>query len=202
MIISPFQSLVDEILIKLGAKASLVFVQSTTQTVASALGLKLDISVPLVDLRPPAVVGLVYVNDKYLNNGFTDSEIQFILAHECAHIFNNHLISRLFWNVLEKVAKGEKNENYDMVELIKALLALTSTQHLPPNAITLRNQEYEADEIAVRLTGDLESAMSCLKKLVGNNMDNPSHAWELFDTAVPAMNMGQRIDELRRRILG
>ena len=68
---------------------------------------------------------------------------------------------------------------------------------MPPNAETLRNQEYEADRVAVSITGDLTSATTCLSKLVGNNMNAPSHIWELFDKAVPAMTMGERIEVLR-----
>ena len=37
-----------------------------------------------------------------------------------------------------------------------------------------------------------------LSKLVNNNMNAPSHVWELFDKAIPAMKMGERIESLRR----
>ena len=74
-----------------------------------------------------------------------------------------------------------------------------SKSNLPPNAVTLRDQEYEADELATKEIGDLNVAISCLKRLVGNDLKQPSHTWELFDNEVPAMTMEQRIEELKRR---
>jgi hypothetical protein len=76
----------------------------------------------------------------------------------------NHLISKVGWDALESVLRGDKDKNYNVVEFIKAILALVSPNLLPPNAEALRDSEYEADEMAVRLvTGDLKNAISCLK---------------------------------------
>lgn len=194
MNIQQMQMTVDQIFSRLGTKTTLVLVKNTNNTIAGAIGLK--IIKPLLGFEPPSVGGIVLINEKSLK-GFTDQEIQFILAHECSHIFNNHIVSKLFWNLLEKILKGEQNENYQLIEILKAFLALVSPSHLPPNAENLRNQEYEADHLAVSITGDLSSAISCLSKLVGNDMNAPSHTWELFGSVVPAMTMGQRLDALR-----
>ena len=194
------QSNVNQIFAAMGAQTNLVFVRPIKTTIAAAVGVKLNETVTILGLNSPAVGGFIYVNEKILNKSFTDSEIDFILAHECAHIFNNHTIATLFWNLFEKALKGEKNENYELIEIIKIGFVILSKSHLPPNAETLRDQEYEADRIAVSITHDLTSAVSCLSKLAGNNMNAPSHMWELFDKALPAMKMGQRIEALRRNM--
>ena len=185
---------VYQLLYRMGAQNVLVILVPTDKTIASTIGLTLY--EPFLGLNPPSVGGVIYVNEKVLKH-LTDNEIRFILAHECAHIFNNHAIATAFWHYLEKIVKGDNNENYDVIEFIKFILAIGSKSKLPPNAETLRNQEYEADRIAVNLTGDLSSAISCLVKLCGNDMNSSSHTWELFGKAVPAMSMGDRINALR-----
>ena len=96
-------------------------------------------------------------------------------------------------------AKGPKQENKVIVEIIKGALALISPDRLSPPAISLRDNEYEADNIAVRMTGDIQSAISSLTKLSGDgNLNNSSHTWELFDIEIPAMTLKQRIAQLRR----
>lgn len=191
------QNTVDNIFITMGVRTNFVSVQSTRDTIASTIGVKVNDIISALGFEPPAVVGIININEKILSKGFTDSEIRFILAHECSHIFSNHVISTLFWNMLENTFKGEKKENREIVELLKVGFVVLAKSHLPPNAETLRNQEYEADKMAVSITEDVGSAISCLSKLGGNNMDAPSHTWELFDSAIPAMTMGQRIEILR-----
>lgn len=188
---------VDDIFSTMRIKTNLVSVQSTRDTIASTIGVKINDVIFTLGFESPVVIGIIYVNEKILGKGFTDPETQFILAHECSHIFNNHVISKLFWNVLENTLKREQKENHQIIELLKVAFVLLSKSHLPPNAETLRNQEYEADRMAVSITRDIESAISCLSKLVGNNMNAPSHTWELFDSIFPAMTMGQRIEVLR-----
>lgn len=205
MNINDMQNTVNGIFVTFGVQTNFVFVQSAKKTIASTIGLKSNSGlVDLLGFKPPTVAGIIQVNNAYLSKRkFTDSEIYFILAHECSHIYNNHVISTLFWNLLEKYLKGEKNENYFIIELVKAALALQSKNRLPPNAETLRDQEYEADKIAVlTITHDLDSAISCLTKLVDGNLDLSSHIWELFDKARPAITMRERIEVLRRNVSG
>lgn len=203
MQINEMQNIIYEMFAIFGIQTNFVFVRSTKKSVAGTIGLKPNVGlVEFLGFKPQAVIGIIQVNDKYLSKKkFTDSEIRFILAHECSHIYSNHIISTLFWNLLETYLKGEKNENYLVIELAKTLLALMSKSGLPPNAETLREQEYEADKITVlSLTHDLESAVSCLTKLVDGDLDKPSHIWELFGQVVPAMTMRQRIETLRRNV--
>lgn len=194
MNVQQMQNEVNQILSSLGARTLLVYVKPIRKTVAAAVGAKINGTILGFDVP---VVGFIYVDEKLLNRGFTDSEVRFILAHECVHIFYNHAITTAFWHIIEQALKGDNNENYQVVEILKLLLALTSKSKLPPNAETLRNQEYEADNMAVNITSDLFSAISCLKKLSENNMNAPSHNWELFGKAVPAMTMRERITTLQ-----
>ncbi|MGB7953059.1 MAG: hypothetical protein WCF23_03690 [Candidatus Nitrosopolaris sp.] len=77
---------------------------------------------------------------------------------------------------------------------------MTSPDFLPPKVLLLRSQEYEADAFAVRyITHDLSTASSCLRKLFGDNLNGPSHEWELIGLPLPAMTVQQRIDELHGR---
>jgi len=103
---------------------------------------------------------------------------------------------------LEQILKGEKNENYQIVELLKILLGVFSKDGIPPNAVTLRDQEYEADALAVSITGDLSSAISVLTRLADGDLKNPSDTWELFGMQMPAMTLEERITELKKRYIG
>ena len=100
--------------------------------------------------------GTIYVHIKSLRH-FTSAEIKFILAHESCHILKNHLVSKIAWNIIEQLVKGlVRSQNVAIVELVKAALALMSRDHLPPNARSLRDNEYEADCVAVKMTGDIQ----------------------------------------------
>ena len=145
--------------------------------------------------------GIILINLDYLyQQQFTEKEVQFILAHEIAHIYKNHSLNTLMWNIIERILK---NLDYDaplIVETFKGFLALLSPNNLPPNAEDLKNNEYEADLIALNyVTGDLRSAISCLQKLSNSDPNSPSHTWELFNLNLPAMTLKQRIEVLKER---
>ncbi len=191
------QNNIDKIFVGFGAQPVLVGLRATEDTVAGAVGLRFDLNIDnsLFQLRSP-VIGMIFVNENYLKS-FPDLEINFILAHECAHILKSHVLSKAFWTLLETIANGPRNENRAVVESIKLVLALGSRDYLPPNASSLRNNEYEADAIGVSITRNLRSAISCLTRLSGNKLDAPSHQWELFDIPIPAMTLRERIHQLK-----
>jgi hypothetical protein len=187
------QAYADKIMRQLGSTGGLLLVVDDKRTIAGTIGCQVNFG------ESSYHVGVILVNVDYCNANLTDRDMRFVLAHECSHIFKSHYISMLFWNLLEKYLKGERNENYELIEWIKLGYRLLSRDRLPPNAVSLRDQEYEADESAVNLTQDLNGAIDCLKKLVGYDLSKQSHGWELFDSIVPAMTMGERIAELERR---
>jgi peptidase M48-like protein len=63
------------------------------------------------------ITGTISSDRSYLHNYvFIYNEVKFILAHEGAHIFKNHLVATVFWYLIEQLAKGARNENYYSVE--------------------------------------------------------------------------------------
>lgn len=169
-------------------------INTKTSLIAGAFGINSTI-------WPINTKGIILINLDYLyQQQFTEKEVQFILAHEIAHIYKNHSLNTLIWNIIEQILK---NLDYDaplIVETFKGFLALLSPNNLPPNAEDLKNNEYEADLIALNyVTGDLRSAISCLQKLSNSDPNSPSHTWELFNLNLPAMTLKQRIEVLKER---
>lgn len=133
---------------------------------------------------------------------FSTKEIEFILAHECIHIFRDHSWSERLWKNVKVVAKGPANEFALIVEFASFAAPfveiLLSPDHLPQYAKDLVRQEFEADVEAFQLvTGDSTSADSCLLKMAGGNLDSISHYWDLHDMQIRGMTMRQRIENLR-----
>lgn len=173
---------------------NVIVINTKTSLIAGAFGINSTI-------WPINTKGIILINLDYLyQQQFTEKEVQFILAHEIAHIYKNHSLNTLMWNIIERILK---NLDYDaplIVETFKGFLALLSPNNLPPNAEDLKNNEYEADLIALNyVTGDLRSAISCLQKLSNSDPNSPSHTWELFNLNLPAMTLKQRIEVLKER---
>jgi Zn-dependent protease with chaperone function len=196
MQIPVMRNTVYQIFSRLGFKNISVNVQPANKPVAWVLGIN-----PGEFLSLP-IMGTIFIDNKYLRqNAFAGAEILFILAHESAHIYRNHLITNAAWHILERAIKSADYRYPPVVEAFKGLLALLSPSKLPPNAEALRDNEYAADETAVKLiTGDLNSAVSCLRKLCQNNLDLSSHLWEYFDINMPVMTFRERIAELKHRV--
>ncbi len=173
---------------------NVIVINTKNSLIAGAFGINSTI-------WPINTKGIILINSDYLDQGqFTEKEIQFILAHETAHIYKNHSLNTLMWNIIERLLKNVDYNAPLIVETFKGLLTLLSPNNLPPNAEDLKNNEYEADMIALNyVTGDLRSAISCLQKLSNGDLNSPSHTWELFDLKLPAMALRQRIDVLKER---
>lgn len=173
---------------------NVIVINTKNSLIAGAFGINSTI-------WPINTKGIILINSDYLDQGqFTEKEIQFILAHETAHIYKNHSLNALMWNIIERLLKNVDYNAPLIVETFKGLLTLLSPNNLPPNAEDLKNNEYEADMIALNyVTGDLRSAISCLQKLSNGDLNSPSHTWELFDLKLPAMTLRQRIDILKER---
>lgn len=173
---------------------NVIVINTKNSLIAGAFGINSTI-------WPINTKGIILINSDYLDQGqFTEKEIQFILAHETAHIYKNHSLNTLMWNIIERLLKNVDYNAPLIVETFKGLLTLLGPNNLPPNAEDLKNNEYEADMIALNyVTGDLRSAISCLQKLSNGDLNSPSHTWELFDLKLPAMTLRQRIDVLKER---
>jgi len=173
---------------------NVVVINTKTSLIAGAFGINST-------LWPINTKGIILINlDELYQRQFTEKEIQFILAHETAHIYKNHSLNTLMWNIIERILKDIDYNAPLIVETFKGFLALLSPNNLPPNAEDLKNNEYEADLIALNyVTGDLRNAISCLQKLSKGDLNSPSHTWELFNLNLPAMTLKQRIDVLKER---
>jgi hypothetical protein len=90
-------------------------------------------------------------------------------------------------------------ENAPIVDIIRSLLAILSPDRLPPDAVTIRDQEYDADEIGLFITDDIVSAKSCLTKMSNGDLNSTSHFWDLMDKKHAIMSLGERIEILEKR---
>src|SRR5687767_8334184 len=140
MKISTLQRMANIILKRLGVTNVQVGVAHLGfNTIAAAAG----ITVSLPTWNNVTAIGIIHIKPNYLRF-FSNKEWGFIMAHECSHIFYSHSVSTLFWNLLEALLKGQRKENEAIVELVKALFVIFSPERLPPNAVTLRDNEYMA----------------------------------------------------------
>ncbi|MFB5599170.1 MAG: M48 family metalloprotease [Nitrososphaeraceae archaeon] len=173
---------------------NVIVINTKTSLIAGAFGINSTI-------WPINTKGIILINFDYLNQRqFTEKEIHFILAHEIAHIYKNHSLNTLMWDIIERLLKNVDYNTPVIVETFKGFLELLSPNNRPYNADDLKNNEYEADLIALNyVTGDLRNAISCLQKLSNGDPNSPSHTWELFNLDLPAMTLKQRIEVLKDR---
>lgn len=173
---------------------NVIVINTKTSLIAAAFGINSTI-------WPINTKGIILINlDELYQRQFTEKEIQFVIAHETAHIYKNHSLNTLMWNIIERLLVNLDYNSPLIVETFKGFLSLLSPNNLPPNAEDLKNNEYEADLIALNyVTGDLRSAISCLQKLCNGDQNSPSHTWELFNLDLPAMTLKHRIDILKER---
>ena len=197
--INILQNYVNNIFKHLGATSSNVTIIPTIYLSTSTIGLNPNI------IGLP-VKGTIYVNLNELAQ-FNETELLFILGHECIHIYNNHIWARTGWTILEEFFNGLDTKKIGTLDVIKTLYSLinglVSNNFLTPREATIRDQEYEADELSIKLIigqNNLQIAINCLNKLVNHNLNISSHEWKLFSTPIPIMSMGQRIKELQNRI--
>lgn len=94
---------------------------------------------------------------------------------------------------------GRDFEGGSIVELVKMLFAIFSPERLPPNALTLRNNEYAADATALRITNNIRAAKSSLVRICNGDLSSASH---LFDLAGKVMERRyQAYLRLRRKFI-
>lgn len=188
---SKLQNFANAFFFKLGNSRIQVSVQITDESkiIAGARGLKL-FNIP---------VGQIWVSKSFLQN-LPEDEAKFVIAHEVVHIDQNHLPA----TVLLKLPKAIIDElgKVDVRALGLSLLWdfiklwIRFQGGLPPEAAITKQQELQADVWAIFLTGNKTAAINCLKGLVNNNLDSPSHLWEIFDVKLPIMTMRERIGEI------
>lgn len=142
--------------------------------------------------------------DSRLIDIVTRDELKFVLGHEVVHIDQNHIVSNALFRLPKALLKALESDNED-ARTIRILWDLARTvQGLagekPIEAKVTRANEHQADIWSIWLNHDADAAISCLRKLVGGDLEQPSHTWEAFDYDFPAMTMRQRIEDIRRSL--
>ena len=191
------QSIAEEAMKKMGVTGQFLAVlpveDSITQ-VASALGVKVDIQPGIV-----WAVGIIFINKQKLDLVSTE-EWNFVMHHECAHIFRNDSIASLIFNIPELYAKyveivDKNNLPKLIIDLVKSWDILVN-QKKPMNAQLLRMQELEADKLAVKTMRNKKIAIQFFTRISNGNMNGSSHDFELFYQPYPALTWGERIAAL------
>lgn len=186
------QGRLDALAARLGAAGSAITVEVTADEAvwATAQGVTFPNGVP---------VGKIVVSTRLLRL-LTDAELEFVLAHELAHIWRNHLLATASFVVVRAILEDEAKRDPSLRGLLLLWdifkVGLFANGELPPDAASLKANEEEADLWAVSLTRNRDAAHSALKKLVGGDLSAPSHTWEVFKTEVPAMTVRQRLASL------
>jgi hypothetical protein len=108
MEINTLQQMANDILLRIGVTNIQVAVVTTGyDTIASTAGLYINFRPALDNVT---AIGVIHIQPNYLGY-FSNLEWRFILAHECSHIFHNHVVDTFFWQLLEKILKGSDNRN-------------------------------------------------------------------------------------------
>jgi len=141
---------------------------------------------------------------KTLTESLTREELDFVFVHELTHIVENHLIWRSLADLPQTYldAASTTDEDAKLVNMLvyAAKAVLVICKQLPPEAALTKAQEIGADVQSICLTGNLSAAISTLTKLVGNDLEQPSHTWEFLGVNLPMMTMRERINEIQRSL--
>jgi len=153
-------------------------------------------------LIPPNAQGDIVINLQYLiEKDFDLHEIFFILAHESMHIFLNHSLNRKIWEQVLKDLRGSENDpvRYAIVDILRVMSSIFSEQKVPLDVDSIMRDEFAADELAIRwVTKNPAKAISCLKKLVNQDLSTASHTWEFYGEGRTIMTMEVRINKLEK----
>ena len=187
------QGFVKRLFARLGCKLSIVAVEISTEDKILAGAQGVNFLIPF---------GKIKISRKLLDL-LSNTEIEWVLAHEVAHIYLNHLVGTVSFAVARALAEDEarKDTNFKMLlrvwDCFKLLTFVGGT--LPPSAALIKDQELDADALAVFLTRNKASARSALLKLTGNKPGVASHTWEVLSMPLPVMTIRERLSALHIR---
>ena len=147
---------------------------------------------------PGAPVGLIAIDSEFIKC-FDSNEIKFILAHEYSHIQRNHTSVKALGIVGANLVR-------DYINTIKDS-TLRNITHIAFEALSAKlnvefqkSFELEADSNAVRLTGNKQSGINTLNKIVESSpnisLDTPSHYIEKGGVYYPIVTYGERLVNL------
>jgi len=190
----------DEILLKLGYDRNFVIVEILDDLKFPAFSIGINIEYP---------IGKIQLCNELIEK-LTIDELKFVIAHECIHIVKNHLIFDIekIYNLIKSMLETLSLIFFDSLYLGFILLKIKDIidiicyvifKILPFHVEITKEQEIQADIEAIIITKNKTSAISCLKKIANDDLDAPSHTWEVLNVKFPVMTMRERIDEILRR---
>jgi Zn-dependent protease with chaperone function len=197
-IVESLQCTVDAVLRALGIERHSVKVQvvGNKSLLAAARGVNLS-NYPIGEVLVNASI-----TDSQTPPCLSKDELNFVLAHEVVHIFYNHLpisfLANLPGTALDALAALDEDAVWLklLVEFVKVIP--TFFGGLPPEASLTKDQELQADVLAICLRGNRTAGVGALKKLVNYNLNEPSHQWETLGVKLPVMTMNERLMEIHR----
>jgi|Deesub1362B_J571_1020462.scaffolds.fasta_scaffold00003_188 Zn-dependent protease with chaperone function len=190
-----FQRYINRVFKTLGAKESSVKLSiiKDSSPIAKASGAK------VMD----TTYGFITISTKIIDLLDFD-EIKFVLAHEATHIYMNHLPIRLFSDLIRGSVYSLAYRYPPAVIAIFASEALKYLQYTagssPAEAGLTKSQEIQADLWGIIITGNKSKSVSALLKLANNDLDRPSHLWEVLGVKLPVMTVRERIRLIEERI--
>ena len=198
MQIQEMQIEVNKFLESLNVDMRVINVTNCRDDIAKAIGLYINGTIPVVNLKVNAAFGNVSVNKDYLNRTLTYDEQRFVLAHETSHIYLNHVVPRTIDRFIDQLIR---NCNRDVQAFLNRAKVFLYLLNIPlPLSVIAKEQEIAADVRAISLTGNENAAISCLTKLVNGNLDDYSHTWETLGVKMPVMTMKECIQEIKGRL--
>lgn len=131
----------------------------------------------------------IILGDTLVDN-FTQDEIEYVFAHELGHYANKHIGKLIITSTLStfiglfltaKLYEGTLgwfgySNVYDLAALPLLVLYLSIYGFIttPINSILSRKYEYEADDYALKTTGNKEALVSTMEKLSEQNLSERS----------------------------
>jgi len=156
-------------------------------------------------------IGIVFMDNELLDNlGYSEELKEFILAHEIAHVIRGHILSKIFIKFLiessmlalkDSVKSLEKAKDVlnGLFSLIMAVFSFGVTFKLVTEVDpqTVKREELEADEIAIKLAGCHAAVMfaKVLERLKAQGY-NISHESTL---GFPALTLEERIRHIYQK---
>lgn len=155
----------------------------------------------------------IIISDTLIEN-FTDDEILTVFAHELGHYKKKHIIKNIFIGLITTFLTFYLAEYFYQIVLIKMnyssphqisalpilflILSIISIFLLPVYNSISRKFEFEADEFAVKSTGDKNSFISSLKKLSKINLadENPNPLIEFIFFSHPSIK--RRVEKVEK----
>jgi hypothetical protein len=198
MQIQEMQIEVNQFLKSLNVDMQVIIVTNCRDDIAKAIGLYINDTIPVANLKVNVAFGNVSVNKDYLNRTLTYDEQKFMLAHETSHIYLNHVAPRAIDGFIDELIRNCKSDVHAFLKGVKVFLYLLNIP--PPLTAITEEQEIAADIRAISLTGNETAAFTCLTKLVNGNLNDYSHTWETLGVKMPIMTMKERIQEIQRRL--